>query len=257
MVIADATKLNKPKRRRRKRVSKARQKALQRNVWVARLRNLPGLMGKLIVNVVVAMILVIFALRFVDPPINYLMLSEKARLGSIKQDWVSIEAMSPYVARSAVAAEDANFCSHIGFDVAAIRSALADDSRLRGGSTISQQTAKNVFLWPNRSWVRKGIETGFTGLIEVLWGKKRILEVYLNVAEFDAGVFGVGSASKHYFGVSASQLTATQAARLMAILPAPRTRSAVRPGPFTRKRTAQIMAGANTIRQDGRSSCFE
>ena len=257
MFIADATKLNKPKRRRRKRVSKARKKALHRNSLGFWLRNVPSLIGKLVVNIAVAMILVIFLLRFVDPPINYLMLSEKARLGSIKHDWVSIETMSPYVARSAVAAEDANFCSHVGFDIAAIRAALADDSRLRGGSTISQQTAKNVFLWPERSWVRKGVEAGFTGLIEVLWGKKRILEVYLNVAEFDAGVFGVGSAAKHYFGVSASQLTSTQAARLMAILPAPRTRSAVKPGPFTRKRTGQIMAGANTIRQDGRADCFK
>lgn len=256
MTIADATKLNKPKRR-RKRVSKARKRASSRKVWTLPIRNAFGFLGKLMVNIFVALILVVFALRFVNPPINYLMLTENVRLGSIKNDWVSIETMSPYVARSAVAAEDANFCSHLGFDIAAIRSALADNTRLIGGSTISQQTAKNVFLWPKRSWVRKGIETGFTGLIEVLWGKKRILEVYLNVAEFDAGVFGVQAAAKHYFGTTASRLTPTQAARLMAILPAPRTRSAVRPGPFTRKRTGQIIAGAGTIRQDGRSDCFE
>lgn len=256
MAIANATKLNKPKRR-RKRVSKARKQATERSFWRRRLGQVFSVTSRVVVNLTVALILVVFALRFVDPPINYLMATERFRLGSIKHEWVSIDAMAPHVPRSAAAAEDANFCHHLGFDFAAIKAALSDDTRLRGGSTISQQTAKNVFLWPERSWLRKGIEAGFTGLIELLWGKKRIMEVYLNVAEFDEGVFGIAAASRHYFGVTPSQLSPAQAARLMAILPAPRTRSAVRPGPFTRWRAGQIQAGANTIRQDGRADCFQ
>ncbi len=257
MAIADATKLNKPKRRRRKRKSKAKRQAARPSLWRARLRRVFGVAGKVVVNLAVALILIVFALRFVNPPINYLMATEKFRLGAIKHEWVGIGSMAPHVPRAAAAAEDANFCRHLGFDFTAIRAALSDDSRLRGGSTISQQTAKNVFLWPERSWLRKGIEAGFTGLIELLWGKKRIMEVYLNVAEFDEGVFGIAAASRHYFGVTPAQLSPTQAARLMAILPAPRTRSAIRPGPFTRWRATQIQAGANTIRQDGRAACFE
>jgi monofunctional glycosyltransferase len=253
MVLADTTKPS----RRRKAVSPAHKRALRRDVWRKRRRKVVTFAGRFAVNLVVALILVVFALRFINPPINYLMVTEKLRLGSIKHDWVSLDTMSPYVARSAAAAEDANYCNHIGFDLDAIRAALEDDRRLIGASTISQQTAKNVFLWPERSWLRKGFEAGFTVMIELLWGKKRIMEVYLNVAEFDEGVFGVEAAGKHYFGVPASQLSATQSARLMAILPAPRSRSAVNPGPFTRKRTSQIIAGADTIRYDGRSDCFE
>ena len=160
------------------------------------------------------------------------------------------------MARSAVAAEDANFCAHWGFDMQAIRTALAQGSS-RGASTISQQTVKNVYLWHGRSWVRKAMEALMTPLVEAVWSKRRIIEVYLNVAEFDEGVFGVGAASKHYFGVNARDLTATQAARLAAILPSPKKRSASNPSSFVRKRTRQIRDGAATIRADGRSDCFE
>ena len=143
--------------------------------------------------------------------------------------------MSPALPRAAIAAEDARFCQHHGFDFDAMQKALQHDEkrpgRLRGGSTISQQTAKNVFLWPQRSWVRKGFEAYFTVLIELLWGKRRIMEVYLNTVEMGPGLYGVEAASQRYFGVSAKALDPAQAARLIAILPSPLKWQAVDPGP--------------------------
>ena len=166
-----------------------------------------------------------------------------------------MEDIAPVMARSAVAAEDANFCLHWGLDVKAIRAAV---DRGRGGaSTISQQVIKNVYLWHGRSWSRKAAEALWTPLAEAVWTKRRILELYLNVAEFDEGVFGVQAAARHYFGVDAADLSALQAARLAAILPAPKNRSAANPSQFTRNRTRQIIAGAETIRADGRASCFQ
>ncbi|MEM6618854.1 MAG: monofunctional biosynthetic peptidoglycan transglycosylase [Pseudomonadota bacterium] len=195
--------------------------------------------------------------RFVDPyPTPYLT-SERLRLGELKRDWTPIESFAPVMARAVVAAEDANFCNHFGFDIEAIRAALADDGRLRGGSTISQQVAKNVFLWQGRTWLRKGLEAYFTLLIEAIWPKRRIVEVYLNIAEMDEGVFGAAAAGRHYFGVEPNRLSAMQAARLAAILPSPKKRSAAQPGNFTRQRAAQIRSGAETIRVDGRAACFE
>ena len=193
---------------------------------------------------------------FVNPPTNYYMMSESRRLDGLKREWVALEDIAPVMARSAVAAEDANFCTHWGFDVVAIRAAIAEGSS-GGASTISQQTVKNVYLWQGRSWVRKAMEALMTPLVEAIWTKRRIIEVYLNIAEFDEGVFGVGAAAKHYFGVDAADLSATQAARLAAILPSPKKRSASRPSNFVQKRTRQIRSGAATIRADGRSDCFE
>ena len=191
----------------------------------------------------------------INPPTNAYMLSESRRLGGVSQDWVPLDRIAPVMIRSAVAAEDANFCLHWGLDVNAIRDAM---ERGRGGaSTISQQVVKNVFLWHGRSWARKSIEALWTPVTEVFWSKRRILEIYLNVAEFDAGVFGVQAAARHYFGVDAADLTATQAARLAAILPAPKERSAANPSSFTRNRAAQILQGAATIAADGRADCFE
>jgi len=207
-----------------------------------------------VVFLIAALGTVIFAVF--NPPTNFYMRSEASRLGGVKQDWVALENIAPVMARSAVAAEDANFCQHWGFDMQAIRAALAEGSA-RGASTISQQTVKNVYLWQGRSWVRKALEALMTPLVEAVWSKRRIIEVYLNIAEFDEGVFGVGAASRHYFGVSARDLSPTQAARLAAILPSPKRRSASNPSSFTRKRTRQIRDGAATIRADGRSDCFE
>ncbi len=226
----------------------ARRRGLIRRIWRRAVRLLAvALLG------VAALVLV---LRWVNPPVTWLMASEWWRLGAIEREWVSIPAMSPYLPLSAVAAEDANFCRHRGFDLDGIRAALADETRLRGGSTISQQVAKNVFLWSARSWLRKGLEAGFTLLIEALWPKRQILEVYLNVAEFDAGVFGVEAAARRYFGVGAADVGPQRAARLMAILPDPRHRSPVSGTAYIRKRGAAIERGAATIREDGRAACF-
>jgi monofunctional biosynthetic peptidoglycan transglycosylase len=192
---------------------------------------------------------------FINPPTTPYMRAEAHRLVNIKQEWVAMEDIAPVMARSAVAAEDANFCLHWGLDVNAIQAAV---ERGRGGaSTISQQVVKNVFLWHGRSWTRKAIEALWTPMSEAVWSKRRIIEIYLNVAEFDEGVFGVQAAARHYFGVDASDLSATQAARLAAILPSPKNRSASNPSTFTRNRATQIRSGAETIAADGRADCFE
>ena len=159
------------------------------------------------------------------------------------------------MARALVAAEDANFCRHWGFDMAAIRDAIAEGSG-RGASTLSQQVVKNVYLWHGRSWPRKALEALMTPVVEAFWPKRRIVEVYLNVAEFDAGVFGIEAAARHYFGVSAADLSAVQAARLAAVLPDPKGRSASNPGVAARPRRG-ILDGAATIARDGRAACFE
>ena len=191
----------------------------------------------------------------INPPTTPYIFAEGRRLDGVRQEWVSMDQIAPVMARSAVAAEDANFCLHWGLDVNAIRDAV---ERGRGGaSTISQQVVKNVFLWHGRSWARKAIEALWTPVTEAVWSKRRIVELYLNVAEFDEGVFGVQAAARHYFGVDASDLSPTQAARLAAILPSPKNRSASNPSSFTRSRAASIMSGAATIAADGRADCFE
>lgn len=194
--------------------------------------------------------------RWVDPPGGLYMWAEGRRLGGISQDWVPMERIAPVMARSAVAAEDANFCLHFGFDMQAIRAALHRGAN-RGASTITQQVVKNVFLWHGRTWLRKALEAALTPLVEAIWGKRRILEVYLNVAEFDAGVFGVQAAAQGYFGRDADGLSARQAALLAAVLPAPQDRSAARPSAFVAQRAAAIQDGAETIRRDGRAACFD
>jgi len=219
------------------------------------LRRVRGLVLRGVLIAAVLVLALVLALRFVPPPINIYQAGEWWRLGAIERDWVARDGLPDFVALSAAAAEDANFCTHPGFDLAAIRAALADDTRLRGGSTITQQTAKNVFLWHARSWPRKALEAGFAALIEAIWGKWRIMEVYLNVAEFDTGVFGVEAAARHHFGVPAAGLTRRQAALLMAVLPDPKGRSAVRPSAFVQRRAASIADGARTLAGDGRGAC--
>lgn len=221
---------------------------------VARLRSLL-FRGLLVAVALMAALVLLFAV--VNPPTTHTMWSEGRRLGHpVRQDWVALDQIAPVIARSAVAAEDANFCLHWGFDVAAIRAVIAEGSG-RGGSTISQQVVKNVFLWQGRSWPRKALEAMITPAVELVWSKQRILEVYLNVAEMDEGVFGVKAAARHYFGVSPDKLSATQAARLAAVLPSPKTRSASKPSARLRKRAMRIADGAATIRADGRAACFE
>lgn len=200
--------------------------------------------------------LLVLVFAVVNPPTTLFIWSEGRRLGGVDRVWVAADNMAPVMLRSAVAAEDANFCRHWGFDMAAIRLAVAEGSN-RGASTISQQVVKNVFLWHGRAWARKALEGAITPLVELVWTKRRILEVYLNVAEFGAGVFGVQAAARHYFGLSAGELSAVQAARLAAILPDPKGRDAANPTRFVRQRASAILDGAETIRADGRAACFE
>ena len=196
------------------------------------------------------------AYRWVDPPTTPTIVAEAGRLGAVSRDWVPMERIAPAMARAAVAAEDAEFCRHWGFDLDAIRGAI-EDGGARGASTISQQVAKNVFLWQGRSWPRKALEAGLTPLVEALWPKRRILEVYLNVAEMGEGVFGVQAAARRHFGVDAADLTAVQAARLASILPDPKRRDPADPSPAMRRKAARVADGAATIRADGRAACFE
>ncbi|SEW41882.1 monofunctional biosynthetic peptidoglycan transglycosylase [Cognatiyoonia koreensis] len=230
-----------------------RKKAPPKPSLLARLRRLlwRGLFG-----VFAFVVLVTLLFTVVNPPTNIYMASESRRLGGVTQEWVALENIAPVMARSAVAAEDANFCLHWGLDVDAIQTAI-DEGSNRGASTISQQTVKNVYLWHGRSYMRKAIEAIWTPLVEAVWSKRRVLEVYLNVAEFDEGVFGVQAAARHYFGVDAADLTPRQAARLAMVLPSPKTRSASNPTPTQRRRAASIMDGAATILADGRADCFE
>jgi monofunctional biosynthetic peptidoglycan transglycosylase len=193
---------------------------------------------------------------FVPPPINIYQAQEAWRLGGIEKDWVGWDEIAPVMARSVVAAEDANYCLHWGFDMAAIREAI-EEGGARGASTLSQQVVKNTFLWHGRSYLRKAMEAAITPVIELLWSKQRILEVYLNTAEFAEGVFGVQAAAQHHFGVDAADLSALQAARLAAVLPNPKGRSASQPSNFVRKRTRAILSGAETIAADGRAGCFQ
>jgi monofunctional biosynthetic peptidoglycan transglycosylase len=212
--------------------------------------------ARLVVLLGLMAVAAVWMFRWVNPPPGLTMMTEWVRLGGIEREWVPLAGMADYLPLSAAAAEDAKFCLHHGFDLEGIRAALADDDRVRGASTISQQVAKNVFLWQGRTWVRKGLEAGFTVLIEVLWPKRRIMEVYLNVAEMGEGVFGVQAAARHFWKVDADGLGPQRSARLMAVLPDPRDRSPVSGSGFIARRGAQIERGAATIRADGRAACF-
>ncbi len=212
------------------------------------------LRGAAVVALVLLLAVALYAV--VNPPTTPYILSESRRIGGVARDWVPMERIAPVMARSAVAAEDANFCLHWGFDMIAIRTAL-EEGGARGASTISQQTVKNVYLWHGRSWPRKALEALITPLMEAVWSKQRVLEVYLNVAEFDEGVFGVEAAARHYFGVPAADLSPVQAARLAAVLPNPKARSASRPSAALQRRARRIADGAATILADGRAACFE
>ncbi|MBR9765226.1 MAG: monofunctional biosynthetic peptidoglycan transglycosylase [Rhodobacteraceae bacterium] len=206
---------------------------------------------------VLAVVIFVVALHGVLRPWPGLyMTREHLRLGEIRRDWVPMEEIAPAMVRSVVAAEDANFCLHWGVDMTALRQAIASGGE-RGGSTVTQQVVKNVYLWHGRSYVRKALEAMLTPLVELTWSKRRILEVYLNVAEFDEGVFGVEAAAQHYFGVPAAGLSDLQAARLASVLPSPKTRSASKPTEYLQRRSAAIRDGAATIAADGRATCFE
>jgi len=203
--------------------------------------------------------LAVLVYRFVPPPITILMVERLIQGRGLDHRWVPLRRIAPAMVRAVIASEDAKFCAHHGFDVAAIDAALkhneARPGRVRGGSTISQQTAKNVFLWPERSWVRKGAEAWFTVLIEAIWGKRRIMEVYLNTVEMGPGIYGVEAASERYFHAPAADLSGPEADRLAAILPSPLKWKAARPGPYVKRRTDRIEARTGTVARDGLAAC--
>jgi monofunctional biosynthetic peptidoglycan transglycosylase len=198
----------------------------------------------------------VIVFRFVPVPITPLMLIrsvQKIAVGEspiFSKTWVSIEDMSPAMPLAVVASEDQQFFEHYGFDFVSIKKAFSTNKkskRVKGASTISQQTAKNVFLWPARSWVRKGFEVYFTVLIEVFWSKERILEVYLNVIEMGDGVYGAEAAANTFFKSSAKRLSSSQAALIAATLPNPRKYHATKPSGFLRARQAWILRQMNNI----------
>jgi monofunctional glycosyltransferase len=198
-------------------------------------------------------------LRWIAPPFSSFMLQDALEGRTPKYAWVDYEDLPRSAPVAVIAAEDQTFLQHWGFDFEAIEDAMASSARgrrLRGASTISQQVAKNVFLWQGRMWVRKGLEAGFTVLIELLWPKRRIMEVYLNVAEMGEGIFGVQAAAQRYWGLDAAELGPQRAARLMATLPDPRNRSPISGTRFISERGASIERGAATIKTDGRAACF-
>jgi len=232
-----------------------------RRRWLRRLLMLP-------LWLLLLTVLQVATLRFVDPPFTSFMAIRQADAwmqgeGSFRvaYDWRDLDAMAPTLPVALIAAEDQNFATHSGFDLDAIDQARKRNERggrLRGGSTISQQLAKNLFLWqgssPPSRWVRKGIETWYTALIELLWPKRRILEVYANVAEFGDGVYGAQAAARSFFGRDASALSSAQSARLAAVLPSPKRYSAARPGPYVQRRTQAI---ERNMRQIGGAAYVE
>lgn len=205
--------------------------------------------------VFLVLVTVVLLFKWVNPPTTYLMITEAKRLGTVAYVWRDIEDMSANVPLAVAAAEDANFCAHDGFDFDAIRAAMSDGSG-RGGSTISQQVVKNLFLWPGRSWLRKGLETGLTVMIESLWSKRRIMEVYLNIAEFGKGVFGIDAAVQKYYGRQPENLLPSDAARLALVLPSPRTRVPTNLPRSLVRRVSRISIGASTLRAEERADCF-
>ncbi len=203
--------------------------------------------GKLARNIIIALlvasVLIPLLFRWIDPPTSSFMLQYASIQRRLKYQWVSWDRISPHMATAVVAAEDQKFPDHWGFDLDAIGDAMEENkrrSRPRGASTISQQVAKNLFLWPGRSYVRKALEAYFTVLIEMLWPKKRILEVYMNIAEFGPGVFGVETASRAYFHKPSSRLGPYEASLLAAVLPNPQRLKAARPSSYVRQRAAEI-----------------
>jgi len=212
-------------------------------------RSLPRRLARLAARIVGLFLLisVIWAAVYtlLPVPLTPLMVIRLVEGYGFSKDWVSYEQISPNLARAAIASEDSGFCAHHGFEWEAIQNAWDRNQRsrrIRGGSTISNQAAKNAFLWPDRTYVRKGLEYYFTVLIELLWGKKRILEVYLNVVEFGPGIYGAEAASQTYFKKPASALSRREAALLVSVLPSPLKWSVARPGPYVQSRTATIMA---------------
>jgi monofunctional biosynthetic peptidoglycan transglycosylase len=215
---------------------------------------------KAILAFILLSLLMVALFRFVPPPITWTMIGDVFAGHGVRKNWMPLSQISPNMARAAIAAEDARFCEHHGFDYRAIAAAAARNATgkklIRGGSTISQQTAKNVFLWQGGGYVRKGLEAWFTLLIENIWGKRRIMEVYLNVAETGIGTYGVNAGSLRYFKHDASTLNPREAAQIAAVLPLPKKRAGIDPQGFTRRYGNSINARIGVIRNDGLDACL-
>ncbi len=209
--------------------------------------------------IIVAPAALVLLFRFVPPPFTPLMVERRLDSGPITKRWVPLTAISPNLVRAVIASEDSRFCSHHGFDWDAIDRALeqgAAGNRLRGGSTISQQTAKNLFLLPDRSWTRKGAEAWFTVLLEAMWPKRRIVETYLNIAEWGPQRFGAEAAARAEFGKPAANLSVSESARLATVLPNPRNYRASKPGPYVLRQSQVVAARMATIRRDRLDGCI-
>ena len=192
----------------------------------------------------------------VPPPITATMIMDE---NGVTKDWTSFGDISPNMVRAVIAAEDGKFCSHDGFDTEAIQKAIqrnAQGGRIRGGSTISQQVAKNAFLWQGGGFFRKGLEAYFTFLIETIWSKQRIMEVYLNIAETGIGTYGVQAGAQRYFNKDAKDITGIEAARIAAALPQPKKRAVNGAGGFTRRYGNTIAARINVVRNENLDSCI-
>jgi monofunctional glycosyltransferase len=211
---------------------------------------------KIIGTFIAVSLLLVLIYRFVPPPVTLTMLFDP---NGVTKNWVSLDEIDPDMARAAIAAEDSRFCRHHGFDAVAIAQAMrhnASGGRIRGGSTISQQAAKNVFLFQGGGIIRKGLEAWFTALIEAIWGKRRIMEVYLNVAETGIGTYGVQAGAMRYFHHGAGRLTRAEAAKIAAVLPLPKKRAAIAPTGFTRRYGNSITSRIGVVQRDGLDSCL-
>ena len=222
-------------------------------------RRLAVLAGKAIVWFIGLSVLWVVIYRFVPPPYTATMAADVIAGRSVTKDWMSLTDMDPDMARAAIAGEDGKFCTHEGFDREAIANAFERNlrgGRIRGGSTISQQTAKNAFLWQGGGYVRKALEAWFTLLIENIWGKRRIMEVYLNIAETGIGTYGANAGAQRYFNHDASTLSVQEAARIAAVLPLPKKREAASPSGFTRRHGNRIAANIGVVKRDRLDACL-
>jgi len=222
-------------------------------------RLLRNLLLALFLVLVAGPVVAVILYRFIPPPVTPLMVIRAVEGRGLDHRWRSMDKISPTLPRALIAAEDAKFCDHRGFDFEALQKAYENNEsgrKIRGGSTISQQTAKNVFLWPGRSYVRKGLEAWFTVLIETFWGKRRIMEVYMNSIEYGSGIYGAEAAAQRYFGVGADKLTQAQSARLAAILPSPLKWKVIKPGKYVAKRSKKIGKASGAVRRDGLADCL-
>ena len=217
-----------------------------------------GWLVRMVLFAVIGSVLWVLAYRFINPPLTATMAGDLVAGRGASREWMGLDRMDRDMVRAAIGAEDSKFCTHEGFDFDALQDAMkrnASGGRIRGGSTISQQTAKNAFLWQGGGYARKGAEAYFTFLIEHLWGKRRIMEVYLNLAETGIGTYGANAASLRYFGHDASAMSAAEASRIAAILPLPKKRGAIAPTGFTRRYGNTILARIGQVGRDGLDAC--